>query len=75
MSDALKHDCDALIAALREIDRRATLGEPGICAVVTKTLRDLGIARYANVSCSQCGRDFGPGDQGYSSCTDHRRKK
>jgi hypothetical protein len=30
------------------------------------------MARYENVSCSQCGRDFGPGDHGYSHCQDHR---
>ena len=24
-----------------------------------------------NVSCSQCGRDFGPGEHGYSHCADH----
>jgi hypothetical protein len=27
--------------------------------------------RFANVSCSQCGRDFGPGEHGYSHCSDH----
>ncbi len=27
--------------------------------------------RFANVYCSQCGSDFGPGDNGYSSCDDH----
>lgn len=27
--------------------------------------------RFQNVSCSQCGRDFGPGDHGYSHCQDH----
>ena len=27
--------------------------------------------RFANVSCSQCGQDFGPGDHGYSHCIDH----
>lgn len=27
--------------------------------------------RFANVACSQCGRDFGPGDSGYSHCSDH----
>lgn len=27
--------------------------------------------RFANVSCSQCGREFGPGDSGYSHCKDH----
>lgn len=28
--------------------------------------------RFANVSCSQCGQDFGPGNHGYSSCSSHR---
>lgn len=27
--------------------------------------------RFENVSCSQCGGDFGPGNYGYSSCQDH----
>lgn len=27
--------------------------------------------RFANVSCSQCGRDFGPGDHGFSHCENH----
>jgi len=28
--------------------------------------------KYENVSCSQCGNDFGAGDHGYSSCQSHR---
>ncbi len=28
--------------------------------------------RFNQVSCSQCGQTFGPGDHGYSSCQDHR---
>jgi hypothetical protein len=27
--------------------------------------------KYDNVSCSQCGRSFGPGDHGFSHCEDH----
>jgi hypothetical protein len=27
--------------------------------------------RYENVSCSQCGRSFGPGDHGFSHCENH----
>jgi hypothetical protein len=34
-------------------------------------LPPLPAARFANVFCSQCGREFGPGDQGFSSCRDH----
>jgi hypothetical protein len=26
---------------------------------------------FANVSCSQCGREFGPGYHGYSDCREH----
>lgn len=30
--------------------------------------------RYQNVSCSQCGGKFGPGDAGYSHCKDHQAR-
>jgi hypothetical protein len=35
---------------------------------------DLEEARFQNVYCSQCGRGFGPGDSGYSSCKEHEGK-
>lgn len=28
--------------------------------------------RFENVSCSNCGQDFGPGDHGFSHCEDHQ---
>jgi hypothetical protein len=28
--------------------------------------------RFAETFCSQCGGEFGPGDSGYSHCSDHR---
>jgi hypothetical protein len=28
---------------------------------------------YTKTFCSQCGRDFGPGDHGFSECKRHRR--
>lgn len=31
--------------------------------------------RFANVSCSQCGQEFGPGDHGFSHCANHRTKR
>ena len=31
-------------------------------------------AKFDNVSCSQCGRDFGPGEHGFSHCSDHSPK-
>ena len=30
------------------------------------------LPRFESVSCSQCGRDFGPGDHGFSHCSSHR---
>ncbi len=27
--------------------------------------------KFANVSCSSCGKDFGPGDHGFSHCDSH----
>ena len=27
--------------------------------------------KFASVSCSQCGQDFGPGDHGFSHCENH----
>lgn len=27
--------------------------------------------KFQNVSCSQCGEEFGPGDSGFSHCSDH----
>ena len=27
--------------------------------------------QFDNVSCSQCGRSFGPGDSGFSHCRNH----
>ena len=30
--------------------------------------------RFDNVSCSQCGEMFGPGNSGYSHCRDHKHR-
>ena len=29
--------------------------------------------KFANVFCSQCGQEFGPGDHGFSHCANHKR--
>lgn len=31
--------------------------------------------RFDKVSCSQCGGEFGPGEHGYSHCSDHRAEQ
>lgn len=37
--------------------------------------RDVRPARFNEVFCSQCGRSFGAGNYGYSSCKDHKGSK
>jgi hypothetical protein len=33
------------------------------------------LARFEKTHCSQCGGEFGPGDEGYSHCEDHQGKE
>ncbi|WP_175908318.1 hypothetical protein [Burkholderia sp. BCC1640] len=44
-------------------------------AEVAQRIADADLAaaapRFANVYCSSCGQKFGPGNAGYSRCTDH----
>jgi hypothetical protein len=35
------------------------------------TVIDCGKPRFGRVSCSQCGGEFGPSDEGYSHCDQH----
>lgn len=37
-----------------------------------KTARTIKPARFPQTFCSQCGRNFGPGNSGYSHCKDHK---
>lgn len=30
--------------------------------------------KFATTYCSQCGREFGPGDHGFSNCENHLRR-
>jgi len=43
--------------------------------LMNETAKDSGdppqMAKFENVSCSQCGQSFGPGEHGYSHCSDH----
>jgi len=41
----------------------------------TKSLKTLfRKPHFENVSCSQCGKSFGPGDHGYSHCEAHLKR-
>jgi hypothetical protein len=32
----------------------------------------MSLPRFPKTYCSQCGREFGPGDSGFSRCSDHQ---
>lgn len=38
---------------------------------MTDPKTDAAIARFDKTFCSQCGREFGPGDHGFSHCSTH----
>jgi len=45
-------------------------GRPYCCGVL---LDWTPAPKFANVFCSQCGQEFGPGDHGFSHCANHKR--
>jgi hypothetical protein len=47
-------------------ERKATLSPSVVSAL------GLPAPRFQSTSCSECGRDFGPGFHGYSHCSSHR---
>ena len=44
-------------------------GRPYCCGVL---LDWTPAPKFANVFCSQCGQEFGPGDHGFSHCANHK---
>lgn len=44
-------------------------------AAISKALGESSPPRFANVSCSACGAEFGPGDHGFSHCSHHGGKE
>ena len=69
------------LATLREsaleLVRQAELTldyRPEFRRAIANVLRDVA-PRFAMTYCSQCGNEQGPGDEGFSSCDDHRKTK
>lgn len=60
----------------------ALLGAVGVWSVISVRAaerawqddQDTPQPRFLNTYCSQCGRDFGPGDHGYSHCANHQHE-
>ena len=40
--------------------------------MVLNTSSDISRYKFEQVSCSQCGGEFGPGDHGFSHCENHK---
>ena len=53
--------------AVTRLKERAEKAE----AELAEARKDAPKHRFNNISCSQCGHDFGPGNFGYSHCDDH----
>jgi len=55
----------------KELDEQGLHGEhePVDLSQLDKLIKEF--PRYLSVSCSQCGQSFGPGDAGFSHCSDH----
>lgn len=51
-----------------------TRNEYGVLKDAATEIRAEMEPRFPNVYCSQCGRDFGPGDNGFSHCRNHAGK-
>lgn len=82
-----KQPAGVLLAAMRQIVREADAACRGatVQAVGIATLQyirklaldaipaqEKSAPRFPNVTCSQCGGEFGPGDHGFSHCENHR---
>ena len=63
-----------LLAALNEI--LSFSADKRTADIARNAIRSLpaSLHRFPNVSCSQCGHDFGPGDSGFSHCENHAGK-
>lgn len=62
----------ALVVAREAIDL-ALLADANIRSQKATMLeRHVAPPKFAKTYCSQCGGEFGPGDHGYSHCTDHK---
>ena len=61
---------NAEVFRLAELLRKAdpNWGSP----MVLNTSSDISRYKFEQVSCSQCGGEFGPGDHGFSHCENHK---
>lgn len=65
---------ETLVAALPEDGEWAHFLDIKAAAIAALA-KAKGIPKFENVSCSQCGRSFGPGDHGFSHCKNHKGRR
>lgn len=65
---------DAMVLEEVARDYAAMLAAAPHAAITSESATQVKAARFENVSCSQCGRDFGPGEHGFSHCRNHAEK-
>lgn len=58
-------------AVLHHLIAVAAAGADRIEAAKIARMREVRPHRFAHTACSSCGREFGPGNFGYSFCADH----
>jgi len=76
----MKDQTAALIAAIKAIHSAFNSGSSARAILPTRSaignamqlVRDIEGSKFQNVFCSQCGNDFGPGNEGFSDCRQHR---
>lgn len=62
----------ALLNACKAVDADIELmGKVSAASVEMVRTAIAAVPRFSNVYCSQCGREFGPGNSGFSHCRDH----
>ena len=68
-----------VVSAVLADCRRAFAESARLCEDEHRAIGDIAdgliAPRFTLVYCSQCGRDFGPGDSGFSHCEDHAGRR
>ena len=67
---AMNRASDAMEGAA-QLNRDASQRIEALEAELVACKRDAAKHRFLDVTCSQCGRNFGPGNFGFSRCEDH----
>jgi len=69
---AARHECQGEVKRVHVMHGSKDWGWWDYCDEARAEDKRRGMTvEFENVSCSQCGRDFGPGEHGFLHCADH----